>query len=136
MKILIVEDSKPALDIISYIIKKVFPGVSLDIAMTGLKGIEFICSKTYDLIFCDYQLPDQNGNKVVLKAIETKQPAKIIGISSSSQYNSELVRLGACGSIEKNEFLILAKYLYSGEEDSDFTNDLYLISVKIQGIIA
>lgn len=130
MKILIIEDSKPAVEIISTIIKLLFPGASLDIAMTGLKGIEAVCSKTYDLIFCDYQLPDQNGNHVVIKAKETNQPAKIIGISSSVKYNSELIKLGACGAIEKEEFLTLIK-----TETSELPTLLQLFKGKINGFI-
>lgn len=69
-KILVIDDEKSILDLLSVVFKK--EGYQVETSLSGKKGIELIEKNDFDLILCDIRMPQINGLEV-LKKVKTKK---------------------------------------------------------------
>jgi CheY-like chemotaxis protein len=58
-------------------------GYDVSSASSGSETIEKLTRESYDLIFCDFDMPRKSGHEIVRMARTLNQRAKIIVISSS-----------------------------------------------------
>ena len=66
MKFLIADDDDDLREIISFLITSNYD-VHVDEAMNGTQAVEFLDSRgPYDLVLCDYNMPQKNGGDVYL----------------------------------------------------------------------
>jgi len=65
----------------------------------------------FHFILMDYELPDNNGEVLVIAAREYDYSGPIIGVSSSEYLNQKLLRAGADTSIEKRKSYLLPKII-------------------------
>ena len=65
----------------------------------------------FHFILMDYELPDNNGEVLVIAAREYAYKGPIIGISSSEYLNQKLLKAGADASIEKRKSYLLPKVI-------------------------
>lgn len=65
LKVVIVDDEQPAVDILSHFVDKV-PSLKLKLATTNsIQAIDFLNSNVVDLVFLDIQMPDITGIEFV-----------------------------------------------------------------------
>jgi two-component system, NtrC family, response regulator HydG len=112
-KILIVDDDKDICQVLSRFLIKNNYGV--DMAYRGEDGLQLLRSSEYDVILCDYRLPDQTGVDM-LRKIKLLQPtAAVIIITGYSDVRTavETFRYGASDYITKplypDELLVTIK---------------------------
>lgn len=70
-KILVVDDEKSLLDLLSVVLKK--EGYDVQTSLSGKKGLDLIKNQDFDLVLCDIKLPQMNGMKI-LKQVKAKRP--------------------------------------------------------------
>jgi DNA-binding response OmpR family regulator len=61
MKILIIEDDKPTVHLLSIILKKYLPQSQIQTVSQGLLARKILASENFDLIICDLALPEVDG---------------------------------------------------------------------------
>ena len=71
INILIIEDEETQAKILNDFLKK--EGYKTQIAENGSKAIELIKKNFFDILICDYNLPDMNGLDIVQNAQEISQ---------------------------------------------------------------
>lgn len=100
LSVLIVEDNRNFQLIIQTILKSL--GVrTMSVASGGAEGLEFLQTKSFDLVLCDWRMEGMDGLEFVIKAREMATPSKIIMMSG---YGSDDVRERALAA-GVNEFL-------------------------------
>jgi len=72
LKILIVDDARFIRDHVSRIVKDHFPEYLIDAAEDGMVGRQLMSKTKYDLILCDWEMPEMSGIEVLQWA--RKQP--------------------------------------------------------------
>jgi len=70
-KILVVDDERSLLDLLSIVLKK--EGYHVKTSLSGKKGLNLIKNQDFDLVLCDIKLPQMNGMEI-LKEVKTKKP--------------------------------------------------------------
>jgi len=102
-RILIVDDERPARDLLAELVAFYFPDSEVDQAENAYNALEIIQTKNYDLLFVDISMPGMTG----LDFLETinragKQPsAFIITAYQEYEYAVKGFRLGILDYIEK-----------------------------------
>lgn len=100
-------------------------GYGADFTITAKKALELINENSYDLVFCDYRLPDATGKEVLekIKAVAPHIPVIIITAYSDVKVAVEIIKSGAVDYITKpilpEELLLLIdKVLAAGKAPS------------------
>lgn len=70
-KILVVDDEKSLLDLLSVVFKK--EGYHVETCLSGKKGLDLIKNQDFDLVLCDIKMPQMNGLEI-LKQVRAKKP--------------------------------------------------------------
>jgi two-component system response regulator HydG len=133
-KILIVDDDKDICLILSkYLIKNNY---GVDVAYRGDDGLQLLRSSEYDIILCDYRLPDQTGVDM-LRKIKLLQPtAAVIIITGYSDVRTavETFRYGASDYITKplypDELLVTIKETIAKNQKR---NAAEIVSIETKG---
>ena len=67
LKVLIVEDYPEAVQAVSYVIQKQWPGALLSIAGDGKTALELMKSQSFDLLLLALELPDVDGTELLCR---------------------------------------------------------------------
>ncbi len=96
-------------------------GYLAEIAFSGNSGLEKLKKQSFDLVLCDYRLPDKNGLDMLkeIKRIYSRIPVVIITAYADVRMAVKLMKQGATDYMAKplqhEEILSLAKKLTSGK---------------------
>lgn len=91
MRIFIVEDEKEIADGTSKILEQ--KGYSVDVAYTGMDGLDGILSGIYDLILLDIMLPEMDGFEIVKRARAEGIGTPIIFLTAKSMVEDKIAGL-------------------------------------------
>ena len=105
LKFLIVDDAPSILEIVKYALEKNFPYVEIDEASNGREAKAKLQNKNYDLIICDWQLPDLGGDQL-LQWIRTHPtlggiPFIMLTVKNEESDIKKVLQLGANAYITK-----------------------------------
>jgi len=82
--ILLVEDEKVNLELLSAILTKKFPDVALHTAINGRKGLELFKAHTPGIVITDINMPEMGGAQMAEKIRAIKPETKFIVITGDS----------------------------------------------------
>jgi DNA-binding response OmpR family regulator len=102
MKILICEDDKLAMNLLSFLMKK--EGFKSDTAEDGNKALTFLKKTVYDLILMDIHLPFHSGLEIIkyLRSdLKMETPVLVLTAFSDLQTQRQAGELGTSGYIIK-----------------------------------
>jgi len=88
--ILVIEDSIDLQDLITNWIKDTL-NVKAFSAMTVKDAINFLSQNKFDVIICDFQLPDGNGNEILSFLRQNKIQTPTIVFSAHSDLSTEVI---------------------------------------------
>jgi YesN/AraC family two-component response regulator len=88
ISILLVEDVKVTLDLITLILAKKYPGVALHNASNGREGLEIFKAHTPDIVITDINMPEMCGVQMVNKICAIEPKTKFIIITGRSEKSS------------------------------------------------
>ncbi|HEY4716590.1 MAG TPA: response regulator [bacterium] len=103
-KILVVDDSAPMRMLVSIIIKKVLPGISVTEAANGIEALEKFKQNIFDLILSDIMMPKMNGIELIRairKELNNKVPIIVITTKDEENYRDAGIAAGASGYLTK-----------------------------------
>ena len=83
IKCLIVDDEEDILDVLEYCILSAFPCEIIK-AKNGFEAINLINQLNFDIIFCDFKMPEVTGGKVYEHLLSHASNAKYVMCSSDS----------------------------------------------------
>ena len=92
-------------------------GFNAEVAFTGESGLKMVKTHTFDLVLCDFRLPDKDGLKVLkeIKRIDNHIPVIIITAYADVRIAVKLIKQGAYDYMVKplhsEEILSLVKQL-------------------------
>ncbi len=100
-KILVIDDERPIRSTMKDILE--FEKHEIDLAEDGIKGLEKIKSKNYDIIFSDIKMPEMDGIEVLEKIRESDSETPVVMISGHGNIETavECLKKGAFDFIEK-----------------------------------
>lgn len=105
LRILLVENDDMNIKFVKIVLDRL--GHTTDIAINGLKGVEFFKNNKYDLVLMDLEMPELNGLDAtkIIRSIELERndskPVKIIAVTA---YAMETDRQ-SCFDAGMNDFL-------------------------------
>lgn len=94
--LLIVEDDKSAIEVLSLMIPLKFPATRINIAEDGRKGVELGKARTPDIVITDINMPGMDGLKMAEEIKRMKADTKFIVLTGYSD-KAHLDQLGAMG---------------------------------------
>tara|TARA_B110000090_G_scaffold172969_1_gene193839 strand:+ start:44 stop:1207 length:1164 start_codon:yes stop_codon:yes gene_type:complete len=102
-KILIIEDEAAIRRVLKKIISEENDAYDVEEAEDGLRGVEMILNKDYDLVLCDIKMPKMDGVEVLEKVKKVKPEIPIVMISGHGDLDTAVntMRLGAFDYISK-----------------------------------
>lgn len=65
LSVLVVDDTSTMREYIRFGLRDNFPGINIEEACTGKEAIAKLDQTEYDLVLCDWELPDINGDEVL-----------------------------------------------------------------------
>lgn len=100
-KILVIDDDVYISNLLSKFLEK--KGYQTQVAHTGKKGVQMIKGMDFDLILCDYRLPDMNGMEILKYSIRNNPSAPVIIITAYADVNMavQLIKAGARDYVTK-----------------------------------
>ncbi len=128
MNILIIDDDKDICLVLSkFLAKKNF---EVSVAYTGADGLKLVRERTYDLVLCDYKLPDIDGIELLQKIKILAPSVAVIIITGYSDVKSavETFRYGANDYVTKplypDELLVtINETIAKNQQRIDGSND-------------
>lgn len=84
ISMLLVEDEKVTLDILTTILTRKFPDVTLYAAINGRTGLELFKTHTPDIVITDINMPELNGVQMADKIRVIKPDVKFIVLTGNS----------------------------------------------------
>jgi two-component system response regulator HydG len=103
---------------------------------TGAKGLEVMMSAKFDLVFCDFRLPDTDGREILLK-IKTLYPdTQVIIITGYSDVKIavDVIKMGAIDYVTKpllpEEILLMVEKSVRKTKESISQNEVHPIEKK------
>lgn len=123
-KILVIDDDT----FMSSILKKHLQNnkYDADVALTGKSGLALFKKEIYDLVICDFRLPDTTGLEMLkqIRAIRQSIPVIIITAYSDVRMAVKLIQMGASDYITKplhqeELILLIAKLLKEPKQSTD-----------------
>lgn len=102
-KILVIEDESSIRRVLVKILSEENDGYVVEEAEDGLRGIEILKNKDYDLVLCDIKMPKMDGVEVLEAAKKIKPEIPFIMISGHGDLDTAVntMRLGAFDYISK-----------------------------------
>lgn len=97
-------------------------GYHTEYCTTSKKAMDVLQKKEFDLILCDFRLPDGNGKDLLQKIKSIKPDAKVVMITAYSDVKTavDIIKAGAIDYITKpllpDEILALINRVLSGED--------------------
>lgn len=100
-KILIIDDDKTICFFLNTILSK--EGYETDSAFTGLSALSRLDNNTFDLVFCDLNLPDMQGRDILKKIVSDYPNIPVIIVTANNEIKTavSLVKAGANNYITK-----------------------------------
>lgn len=95
ISILLVEDDKEALNLLTVILAKKFPDVALYTSINGRTGLELFKTHTPDIVITDINMPEMSGAQMADKIRAIKPDTKFIVLTGDTE------RLVLQDSVEK-----------------------------------
>ena len=99
-------------------------------AFSGLNGKKLVKKNDFDVVLCDYRLPDSDGNEILqyIKSINPSTPVIIITAYSDIKMAVTLIKSGAFDYITKpvqpEEILQLVKRAHEEKDKNDLKNKI------------
>lgn len=119
-KILIVDDND---HLITFLEKKLKDaGYEVVTVLSGISAVKALLDYTPDIIFCDYFLPDFNGDKlcqIIRKMDHLKNAYVVIMTAAASELNLNSAEIGADAVMAKGAFQETVKHLFSFIEERE-----------------
>ncbi len=101
IRAIIIEDEKPAIEELKYVLSKYNFLNIVDVAMTGDVGYELVKKIQPEVVFMDINMPTENGISVSKKIKEFNKDINIIFITAYEQYALEAFEIDALDYILK-----------------------------------
>ncbi|MBW6534813.1 MAG: sigma-54 dependent transcriptional regulator [Mariniphaga sp.] len=110
-------------------------GLQADIAFSGSAGLKLLKKKSFDLILCDFRLPDKDGMEILqeVKRMNIQSPVVIITAYADVRMAVKLMKQGAYDYMTKplqhEEIVSLARKLSGGNETRkafEFSDDFLM----------
>jgi two-component system response regulator HydG len=90
---------------------------------SGKKALEFLKENTFDIVFCDFRLPDADGKELLLSIKEKNPDTQVIIITGYSDIKTavDVIKMGAFDYVTKpllpEEILLLVESALSQKQD-------------------
>lgn len=122
MKIVVIDDERPARSELIHQLREIVPNATITEADSGAAALEIISREVFDLVFLDINLGDINGTSLALAVQQILPKASIIFATAFAEYAVKAFEIGVSNYILKpfsKEQLkkIIDKY-QQGETDS------------------
>lgn len=127
---LVIDDN----EISNYIIQQMLEqfGIQVDIAMSGIEGVEMYNNNDYDVVFVDYIMPDMDGIETATAIRNTEKGKKqlMIGLTASTVpvFKSGLNELGIelilFKPVKKEQMAFILYHELKDKVVCDFTTDI------------
>lgn len=101
MRIALVDDTPVELEILTEIINKELPNVSLFTFSSGEAFLEAWATNSYDLILLDIYMDEITGVDVARKVRETDEDVRLVFCTTSNEFASESYEVGANYYLQK-----------------------------------
>ncbi len=110
-------------------------GFKAEVAFNGKSGLEILKKKSFDLILCDFRLPDKNGMEILreVKRMNIQTPVVIITAYADVRMAVQLMKQGAYDYMTKplqhEEIVSLAQKLSKQKnkgKESDFSGEFLM----------
>ncbi len=94
-KALVVDDERPALEELSYLLEQSGWCLKIDTSGEVLKALRFLKQSRYDIVFVDVQMPGMNGLDFVQVVRQFAQPPHIVFVTAFEEYAAKAFELEA-----------------------------------------
>lgn len=101
MKVILIDDEKPALDYLEYQLKSVSDFEVIGKYMNPLEGKRAIEEQAVDLVFLDIQIPNLNGIELAEQLLEKKPHLPIVFVTAYDEYAIKAFELNAIDYVLK-----------------------------------
>jgi len=91
VSVLVVDDASFIRDLVKKGLRSYFPGIVTDEAVNGRKAQQILASQAFDLILCDWEMPEMSGLELLVWFREQPQYAKVPFIMVTSRGDKENV---------------------------------------------
>jgi len=101
--LLYVEDDEPTRAVITLMLKRKFPQLTIHVAGNGRKGLELFSACQPDIVMTDILMPDMDGITMSRKIKEIRKDARIIVLTAAcdTSYIIEAIDIGICHYVLK-----------------------------------
>ena len=94
-KALVVDDERPALEELSYLLEQSGFCRKIDTSSEVLEALRFLKQSRYDIVFVDVQMPGMNGLDFVQVVRQFVQPPHIVFVTAFEEYAAKAFELEA-----------------------------------------
>ena len=100
-KILVIDDEKSIRGTLKEILE--YEGYEVELASSGIEGLEKFTQNTYDIVLCDIKMPEMDGLEVLEKIFDHSTDTQAIMISGHGNIDNavQAIKKGAYDFIEK-----------------------------------
>lgn len=91
VSVLVVDDASFIRDLVKKGLRSYFPGIVTDEAVNGRKAQQILANQTFDLILCDWEMPEMSGLELLVWFRQQPQYAKVPFIMVTSRGDKENV---------------------------------------------
>lgn len=91
VSVLVVDDASFIRDLVKKGLRSYFPGIAMDEAVNGRKAQQLLASQNFDLILCDWEMPEMSGLELLVWFRQQPQYAKVPFIMVTSRGDKENV---------------------------------------------
>jgi DNA-binding response OmpR family regulator len=104
-RILVVDDTAADRSLFKYVLNRA--GFTVGVAVDGAEALSILSREDYDVVLCDYQMPNVDGYEFLLKVRQNPKLAHVIVIIITSDESDEtkvkLMRAGANDFVHKGD---------------------------------
>ena len=101
MRIIYVDDERPALDNFKFTVEKFDDITSLEMFQEGVRALEYAASEPVDIAFLDMQMPGIHGLDLAVKLHEIDKDMRIVFVTAYSEYALDAWDVDASGYLLK-----------------------------------
>jgi two-component system LytT family response regulator len=101
LKALVVDDERPALEELAYLLEQSGYCRSVDTTSEVLEALRFLKQKRYDIVFVDVQMPGMNGMEFVQVVNQFAAAPKIVFVTAFEEYAAQAFELEAVDYVLK-----------------------------------
>lgn len=91
VNVLIVDDASFIRDLVKKCLRSYFPGIVIDEAINGRKAQQLLGTQQFDLVLCDWEMPEMSGLELLVWFREQEAYAKVPFIMVTSRGDKENV---------------------------------------------